>query len=864
MPDKPPVPARPRPVKGTKEKAKASAVDTVQTNVGKHSLDESALEGMKNVALDASRRIKHLLARGLATRPKQTKENTPLNASPSVLLTKFRVVQTDLAERDKTVDALKDMLRRGGAPDAAIDRHVDRWLFPGLEVAGDGGVGVPTVPTLKPKDTQADKAPVGIAPGSSRELMEREINRLRGALAERDGVMTNMTSIKMKKGGGGDFAARDELNKLASMLERIGSSSTGGGRGTGDSRRDGSSSTKHKDSGSSSYSKEITRSNDPNHSTIESRLAEKIENQTWMLQEWTHDESRRLREELSERIGEARFAKEQFTKANDDLLATKDALEQLRVTHVKATAESKATLDAAKKASEVVANSLRETLQALHETLTVQGNTTEQTNANMEAFEHNSKDQIDALRGEMLKRLDLHTKALDDAAADEQRRREEYEKVHAKDEETFAMLCESAALSASEASKSSENASKLLQSIASNVVDVKTELSDANKKLTDESDARALSFRTSLAAATDASNAVKDVRLNQRKLLAAHLEAKEMSETMRERGKRMENEFKQKEADLNAKLLEVQTELNTSKIENELLKKQVVHAQAIAGDAADARYVAELDAAKAAEAANATRDAALREIIAARNETLTRLKEARVVYDTEARVFEAKQEQRVDAKEVSDTSTPVPDSDFSFEPALVRVRLEYPGLKEREEREEKSRSEHEKDAQRASQIAARVAAATLAQAEAEQHAKARSAAEADAREAGRMLREVAADLSTAWSEIRMLRNMLRRRVGPGDLDEAWDATVSTAVAETREVSTIVETTPEVSTPDASLKPSTEHLVSSSARPSSAQVSETGSSSSETEETRALRTASKEAREKLEQMLASAKAFETDI
>ena len=100
MPDKPPVPARPRPVKGTKEKAKASAVDTVQTNVGKHSLDESALEEMKNVALDASRRIKHLLARGLATRPKQTKENTPLNASPSVLLTKFRVVQTDLAERD--------------------------------------------------------------------------------------------------------------------------------------------------------------------------------------------------------------------------------------------------------------------------------------------------------------------------------------------------------------------------------------------------------------------------------------------------------------------------------------------------------------------------------------------------------------------------------------------------------------------------------------------------------------------------------------------------------------------------------------------------------------------------------------------
>ena len=117
VPDKPPVPARPkRPVTrpGSIAKPVVAVVYAAQTAA----VDDEA----RTVALNAASRIRHLLAKGLASRStvssRKENEGGPVAQSPSALLSKFRAAQSDLVERDKTVDALKDMLRRGGAPDA--------------------------------------------------------------------------------------------------------------------------------------------------------------------------------------------------------------------------------------------------------------------------------------------------------------------------------------------------------------------------------------------------------------------------------------------------------------------------------------------------------------------------------------------------------------------------------------------------------------------------------------------------------------------------------------------------------------------------------------------------------------------------
>ena len=160
--------------------------------------------------LEAARSIRAVLARGLSARRAPTaasKENASVPSAGSPLLAKFRALQTDVAEQDKVVAALRGMLRRGGAPDAAIDACIDKALFPGVDP-----------PSTRRSATVAD----AIAPGASRELLAREIRALR---AERDAAaLTEMTSGRNAKlGGGGDFAARRELARVAETLERLAS-----------------------------------------------------------------------------------------------------------------------------------------------------------------------------------------------------------------------------------------------------------------------------------------------------------------------------------------------------------------------------------------------------------------------------------------------------------------------------------------------------------------------------------------------------------------------------------------------------------------------------------------------------------------
>ena len=117
--------------------------------------------------LEAARSIRAVLARGLSARRAPTaasKENASVPSAGSPLLAKFRALQTDVAEQDKVVAALRGMLRRGGAPDAAIDACIDKALFPGVDP-----------PSTRRSATVAD----AIAPGASRELLMREVRALR-------------------------------------------------------------------------------------------------------------------------------------------------------------------------------------------------------------------------------------------------------------------------------------------------------------------------------------------------------------------------------------------------------------------------------------------------------------------------------------------------------------------------------------------------------------------------------------------------------------------------------------------------------------------------------------------------------------
>ncbi len=788
MPDKPPVPARPRPARKPVAKAPAVAAPAAPAVAP---VDAEA----RAVALESASRIRHLLAKGLAPRPRAgAKENDSPASSPSVLLTKFRALQTDLAERDKTVEALKDMLRRGGAPETAIDRHVAKHLFPNVDVSAIGATTVAasaaTGTSSVELDTDARRGnPLGIVPGASRELMEREIRSLRARLASTSGVVTRMTSNRRAAGGGGDFAARDELSRVASLLERLGEDMDGGGD-RGEGRLGGMSAAKAKSAaGSESSRGALDRSSGGAYREdgMEARLAARLDGQTALLRDWRDDESARLREELAEKAGEARSARDAAARAAANLRDAERATDALRVKHAEATAEARASADSARRASAAVAETLRETLEQLRGTLERQVAATSGVAGDVAAAD----EQRSVFRDDVLSRLDAHAAALEAAAAAEASRRAAAEAAHEADEATFATLCETAAASTRDAAERARDAADVIEAMASDVRFVRNEVESQSSKLANESNDRDLTVREAREAASTAAATLKEVRLTQRRLLAAHAEARETSERTRADVAANARRFEEKELETRASLRDARAGLKAETEKNARLRQELDAAETKAEDAADARYAAELDAARAAEAARATRDAAMREIAESRVDALRRLSEARAAYEAEIDKASAVEAARNSQPEEPEAFSEPNDPDFAFsqqkptaDAPVVRVALSFPGAEPSAAEGSAAEEEAEEAARaRAAAEAARAAIVLAAKAEADAHARARAAAEADAREAARMLRERAADLAAARAEIHMLRAALRRRgdagagVPPGlekDEDDAED------------------------------------------------------------------------------------------
>lgn len=884
MPDKPPVPARPRPAR--KPTAKASAV-AAATPPAVAPVDEEA----RAVALASASRIRLLLAKGLAPRPRAgAKENDTPSSSTSGLLAKFRALQTDLAERDKTVEALKDMLRRGGAPETAIDRHVAKHLFPGVDVSavrsgeGDGtGAKSARAETSTRKSSEREDArrgnPLGIVPGASRELMEREIRSLRARLAATSGVVTRATSNRRAVGGGGDFAARDELSRVASVLERLGEDI---GTEKSSTSVETKAETKADKSGFGADTTEgrarskgaldrvgnVTSSAASSAQGMEARLAARLENQTALLRDWREEEATRLREELMEKAGEARSAREAATRALAKLRDAEKAMDALRVTHAEATLEARACANAARSASETVAARLRETLEQLRSSVETQIVETRVVAGRVATMDATQKTASSSFRADVLSRLDAHASALETAAADEARRRSEAEEQHERDEATFAMLCETAAASTRDAAARSRDAADALDAISENVRFVRDEITKQNETLASDLRDRDETVSVAKEAASTASLAMKEVRLTQRRLIAAHAEARETSaharvETDEARSAFEAKDFARSEAlrDLRARL-DVETE-KTSRLQRECEALRVA-----ASDAADARYAAEVNAARAAEASLATRDFAMREIADARADALRTLGEARAAYDATIEKANAVEAARNEAGSARRNTTPN-DPDFAFAPVkehveeeedvVVRVALSYPGSRrltdpdpDPEDDAVKKKREEEAASARAAE-AARAASVLAAKAEADAHARARASAEADAREAARMLRERAADLAAARAEIHMLRAALRRR---GDSEES---AMLRAEAETTPRSTSEDTKGEEDKEVAEVTEVTEVAEVTEARPSSARSS-TEDRSSEVASEDALLASSAAARARLETMLRGAEAY----
>jgi hypothetical protein len=883
MPDKPPVPARPRPAR--KPTAKASAV-AAATPPAVAPVDEEA----RAVALASASRIRLLLAKGLAPRPRAgAKENDTPSSSTSGLLAKFRALQTDLAERDKTVEALKDMLRRGGAPETAIDRHVAKHLFPGVDVSAVGGgegdgTGAKSArgETSTRKSSEREDArrgnPLGIVPGASRELMEREIRSLRARLAATSGVVTRATSNRRAVGGGGDFAARDELSRVASLLERLGedigteknstSVETKAPPTKADKSFPFSADTKEgraRSAGALDRVGNVTSSAASSAHGMEARLAARLENQTALLRDWREEEATRLREELMEKAGEARSARESAERALTKLRDAEKAMDALRVTHAEATLEARASANAARSASETVAAKLRETLEQLRSSVETQIVETRVVAGRVATMDATQKTASSSFRADVLSRLDAHASALETAAADEARRRSEAEEQHERDEATFAMLCETAAASTRDAAARSRDAADALDAISENVRFVRDEITKQNETLASDLRDRDETVSAAKEAASTASLAMKEVRLTQRRLIAAHAEARETSLRARLETDEARSAFEAKDFARSEALRDLRARLDLETEKTVRLQRECEALRVAASDAADARYAAEVNAARAAEASLATRDFAMREIADARADALRTLGEARAAYDATIEKANAVEAARNEAGSARNKTTPN-DPDFAFAPVkehveeeedvVVRVALSYPGSRrltdpdpDPEDDAVKKKREEEAASARAAE-AARAASVLAAKAEADAHARARASAEADAREAARMLRERAADLAAARAEIHMLRAALRRR---GDSEES---AMLRAEAETTPRSTNEDTEGEEDEEVAEVAEVTEVT---EARPSSARSS-TEDRSSEVASEDALLASSAAARARLETMLRGAEAY----
>ena len=180
-------------------------------------------DAMKSALADAARSIRGVLAKGLAARePRHGHAKTARAMDPSKenrmslanahapdetpeeraapLLAKFRRAQADRAEQDKIIAAMRRLLTRAGATKTMIDAAVDRELFPGVSNASDESV---------------------VAFGSSRELLMREVRRLRAREKAASGTVTAKTVGPKAPGGGGSFEARTQLARVAAALEDI-------------------------------------------------------------------------------------------------------------------------------------------------------------------------------------------------------------------------------------------------------------------------------------------------------------------------------------------------------------------------------------------------------------------------------------------------------------------------------------------------------------------------------------------------------------------------------------------------------------------------------------------------------------------
>ena len=180
-------------------------------------------DAMESALADAARSIRGVLAKGLAARePRHGHAKTARAMDPSKenrmslanahapdetpeeraapLLAKFRRAQADRAEQDKIIAAMRRLLTRAGATKEMIDAAVDRELFPGVSNASDESV---------------------VAFGSSRELLMREVRRLRAREKAASGTVTAKTVGPKAPGGGGSFEARTQLARVAAALEDI-------------------------------------------------------------------------------------------------------------------------------------------------------------------------------------------------------------------------------------------------------------------------------------------------------------------------------------------------------------------------------------------------------------------------------------------------------------------------------------------------------------------------------------------------------------------------------------------------------------------------------------------------------------------
>lgn len=180
-------------------------------------------DAMESALADAARSIRGVLAKGLAARePRHGHAKTARAMDPSKenrmslanahapdetpeeraapLLAKFRRAQADRAEQDKIIAAMRRLLTRAGATKTMIDAAVDRELFPGVSNASDESV---------------------VAFGSSRELLMREVRRLRAREKAASGTVTAKTVGPKAPGGGGSFEARTQLARVAAALEDI-------------------------------------------------------------------------------------------------------------------------------------------------------------------------------------------------------------------------------------------------------------------------------------------------------------------------------------------------------------------------------------------------------------------------------------------------------------------------------------------------------------------------------------------------------------------------------------------------------------------------------------------------------------------